>query len=451
MNAHKNKFFLKHSKSSAALCSLGIHGLLIVVALSFVAVTVVRKDDNSFEVKPVSRPKMRLKKLQVPVNIKKKKTQKPKLRKRIVAPPKLDQSMPDIKMPEISGVKGGMGAAAGDGLGGAGGIGFSMPEIELFGVRSRGEKIFIILDSSPKMMYDKMGGIPAYSIIKSELTRIVKSISSTTLFNIVVFDGQNSKMLFPQLVSASSDNVRLLEQWLDPLNAVSSSMSDKDYGLKTLGGGGEETGAEITSGVVTRKRAWLHPAMIAASQQADTIFLLTESWGSQTKQIANSVISRDEWYKTSDGEKWLESYEKGRQQLAEENRKRKEKGQPPRVIGSGPAEIIKAYYPGLKGPPGDTIYTYTPEDVAEALTLVSRQYHTGKANHASLSLTEKRRKKNKIDFSFNIIHFVPADRSGDGGRGSTKNFRSLANFSHGEYNAVAGLDAIEAYVSERHE
>jgi len=46
---------------------------------------------------------MALKKLQVPVNIKKKASKKPKLRKRIVVQPKMNSSMPEI---EIFGVKG---------------------------------------------------------------------------------------------------------------------------------------------------------------------------------------------------------------------------------------------------------------------------------------------------------------------------------------------------------
>ena len=72
----KKPFFAKHANSSAALISLGIHAVLIVVALSFVAVTVIQKDDQKFEAKPVSRPHMKLKKLQVPVRLKKKKIQK---------------------------------------------------------------------------------------------------------------------------------------------------------------------------------------------------------------------------------------------------------------------------------------------------------------------------------------------------------------------------------------
>lgn len=120
-------YFGKHAKSSAAMVSLAIHAVLILVAVSFVAVRVYVKDEKTFEAKPVARPRMKLKKLTVPVNIKKKKIQKPKLRKTIISKPKT-KSM-DLKMPEITGIKGGTGYMDGGGLGG---IGFGL-DIDLFG------------------------------------------------------------------------------------------------------------------------------------------------------------------------------------------------------------------------------------------------------------------------------------------------------------------------------
>jgi hypothetical protein len=73
----KKRFFEQHAKSSAAMISLGIHAVLIVVALSFVAVTVITKEEQVFEAKPVKRPKMALKKLQVPINIKRRRCRNP--------------------------------------------------------------------------------------------------------------------------------------------------------------------------------------------------------------------------------------------------------------------------------------------------------------------------------------------------------------------------------------
>lgn len=125
----KKRFFTSHSKSSAAVISLGIHAILIVVAISFVAVSVINKPDQVFEQVKVHRPKVPLKKLTVPINIKKKKAPKPKLRKRIVAKPTTKSI--DIKMPEMTGIKGGMGYLNdGDGLGS---LGFGLDIDSLFG------------------------------------------------------------------------------------------------------------------------------------------------------------------------------------------------------------------------------------------------------------------------------------------------------------------------------
>ena len=118
-------FFVRHAKSSAAMISLGIHAVLIIVALSFVAVTVIQKADQNFEAKTVSRPKMPPRKLQVPVKINKRKP--PKLNKRIVVKNPL-RNTSNIKMPEITGIKGGMGTMGG-GLGDGMNIGFTMPEL----------------------------------------------------------------------------------------------------------------------------------------------------------------------------------------------------------------------------------------------------------------------------------------------------------------------------------
>ncbi|MDH3981449.1 MAG: hypothetical protein OES84_00950, partial [Kiritimatiellaceae bacterium] len=233
----KKRFFAQHAKSSAALVSLGIHAILILVAVSFVAVTVIQREEQKFETKPVKRPKMQLKRLQVPVNVKKKKPKKPKLRKRIVVQPKINQQTPDIKMPEISGVKGGLGSA-GDGLGGAGSIGFNMPEMKLFGVKSRGEKVFIILDSGNKMMLDEMGGIRGYEIIKSELTRILGGLNSTVIFNVAVFSDDIITTAFPEMAPATPENVDKVVAWLKPLNSVEKAMSGNKYGISTLGSGG---------------------------------------------------------------------------------------------------------------------------------------------------------------------------------------------------------------------
>ena len=58
----KKGFFGSHAKSSALVVSFIVHAILIVVAVSFVAVKIIIKDDAGFEAKAVNRPKAPLKK-----------------------------------------------------------------------------------------------------------------------------------------------------------------------------------------------------------------------------------------------------------------------------------------------------------------------------------------------------------------------------------------------------
>jgi hypothetical protein len=439
----KKPFITKHAKSSAALVSLGIHAVLIVIALSFVAVTVITKEEKAFEAKPVSRPKMQLKKLQVPINIKKKKVQKPKLRKRIVVQPKMNQTMPDIKMPEISGVKGGLGGGAAGGLGGAGGIGFSMPEFKLFGVKGRGEKIYIILDSSPEMMYDEMGGIPAYTIIKDELVRILEGIPPTALVNVSVYNVWHSYTRFPNMVPATPSNVALIDEWLKPLNGVRAGMGANEYGPGTLGEGGITIGEDFSTEKLKAQRHWYRPAMLAMKQQADTVFLLTGSWGAHWHDVEAQGDNSD-WNTSSAGKRYWEAFEKGKKMLAAENKKRAAKGEPPRVL-AGRNAIMAAYFPDVPGAPRTVSrYAYTSEDLAEAM-LEIRQLHKPDEVRTKSGL---RNKKSTDRFSFNVVHFRKVGESGGGNEVALKGVTKLRR---GNYQSIAGLEAIKSSVSPAEE
>ena len=439
---------MKHAKSSAALVSLGIHAALIVVAVSFVAVTVIQKEDNEFEAKPVNRPKMQLKKLQVPVNIKKKKAQKPKLRKRIVVAPKVAQNLPDIKMPEVTGVKGGLGNAGAGGLGGAAELGFTMPEINLFGIKSRGEKVFILLDASHDMMLDEIGGIPAYALIKKEVVKIMEGLPVTALFNVAVYDSNRTYLLFDEMVPASSANTAKVEMWLQPLNSVRPGMGAKEWGPSTLGPGGLQSRDELLTGKFERLESWHRPAMLAMKQNADTIFVLTAWWGFQ--RIARDDAGRkDAWYQTSTGKRYLEYVEKAKQKLAEDNAARAAQGQPPRAISSNPRAIVVAYYDDIELPPEPEHYYHVPKEYIEGMTEVYNQYRP-KSVVPRKSGIQKRQSTKAPPLSFNVIRFTPASVESTEFRDgrSVSNFKKLTSFFRGEYREISGMNAIKSATQE---
>ncbi|QBG45900.1 hypothetical protein EGM51_00175 [Verrucomicrobia bacterium S94] len=95
---------------SGFIISIAIHAAAFLLAGMLVVFNVVQKEEKKFvPPKPVDRPKMKLKKPKVKV----KKTSKPKSTTRIVTKVKR-ASMPDIQLPEMSGI----GAGLTEGIGG---------------------------------------------------------------------------------------------------------------------------------------------------------------------------------------------------------------------------------------------------------------------------------------------------------------------------------------------
>lgn len=95
---------------SAVLLSVLVHASLFLLAGALVIFNVVKKEEKKFEPpKAVERPKMKLKKPKVQI----KKSSKPKSTTRIVT--KINRaSMPDIQLPEMSGLGDGIGDGVGD-------------------------------------------------------------------------------------------------------------------------------------------------------------------------------------------------------------------------------------------------------------------------------------------------------------------------------------------------
>lgn len=413
--------------------SLIFHTILLVIAITFVAVTVIKRDDVDFEAVRVDRPRVPLKKLQVPVEMRKKRPA-PKLRRRIVV--KQTKKMPEIQLPEITGVKGGVGSA-GSGLGGTGGIGFSMPEVKIFGIKDRGEKLFFILDIGPHMLRDERGGIPAFSIIKNELLGIIEEIPSSALFNIVLYDDGSAYLLSPQLMSASAENVKKARAWLGPLNEYKEGMGDKDYGVKTLGEGGAKVGKTYGVDPIKSERFWLRPALIAMEQQADVIYVLAGGFGTHKHRIS-----------TTKGEKVQkagispeEANAKAQRMFQEENDQRRAKGLPPRVFAS--KKEMRNHY--VKEPIAvdsyryhKTNHEYSNQEMIEVMLTVRGQYAPPANKQLRLG-----RKRNKEGFTLNVIHFIQ-----QGSKEKSERFIGLAKDLNGDYRTLAGLKAIQFSASQ---
>ena len=219
----KNKpFFAKHAKSSAMLISLIIHGIIVLVAISFVAFTVITKEEKVFEAKEVKRPKMKLKKLQVPVKIEKRKKQTAKLRKRVVA--KKRRVNMKIQMPEITGTLGELGAMnLSGGIGGD--IGFSMPEINFFGVKKKSEKVVFIVLAGPASTGGSNGwqspkSRMCFFTLRARLNDMVQDLPEYALFNATFFMMQLTTPFSTNMLLATKENKAKLVDWGSTVNPL---------------------------------------------------------------------------------------------------------------------------------------------------------------------------------------------------------------------------------------
>ncbi len=219
----KKAFFAKHAKSSAALVSLGIHALIILVAVTFVAFKVIVKEEKVFVAKEAKRPKMKLKKLQVPIKMEKRKKQTAKLRKRVVAK-KTRRTTMNIALPEITGVLGGMGAMnVAGGLGGD--IGFQMPEINFFGVKKKSEKVVFIVLAGPastgaadRRQYPKSR--MCFYTLRARLNDMVQNLPEYALFNAAFFMESLTTPFSTNMLLATEENKEMLVDWGSTVNPL---------------------------------------------------------------------------------------------------------------------------------------------------------------------------------------------------------------------------------------
>jgi len=94
---------------TAVLISAVIHGGLLLLATGFIVFTIIEKQEAKFVPQKIDRPKMKLKKLRVKV----KEQAKPRKTTQRIASTRKSSDLPDIQLPEMTGMGGGLEGAVG--------------------------------------------------------------------------------------------------------------------------------------------------------------------------------------------------------------------------------------------------------------------------------------------------------------------------------------------------
>ncbi len=296
-----------------------VGAIMVGLFMAFGSVIVTQQifmQETEFDSAPV--PQEKIDNSQQKVNILKKTVAKPTgAVKRIVvkAPAQVASSEVQISIPK----------AFGDGFGtgvemgtfdptqlAASKMELNLPEVKLFDVAGKSDRILIVFDVCERTMTDEMGGLDAYNVVKDEIVRLVNGLPATILFNVMAVDNYGfhdrnkvAKLFRSSLVSANASNKAALASWMKPINPT-----PREIGLGTVP---TEEAYELRFSpppynekyqfpndvhqnlwVVGRMRTY----QAAIEQGAGVIFFLTTTW----------VRPEEYWYKISDAE--LAAYKK---------------------------------------------------------------------------------------------------------------------------------------------
>jgi len=332
--------------SEAAAISIGIHALLIIFAGSIVAIKYVQKRDAAFAGENIARPKLERRELQMPVKVQnlQKKSSRPKVTSRMASVSQASFSLPDMMgMGDIGGGfdRSGSGDRSLSSMGSSGSLGFGISGINFFGAKSKGEKIVFVIDAQKVMMEDHKGGYFTYKFAKDRLGQMIDSMRSATLFNVMVFDRNETVMFSSKLVPANPANRAALKKWIAPLNTDPHNVENLDD-LP----GRYDAPKDYDDDRIKDLYAWIRPVQAAMEQKADNIFVLCSgySWQRANDDVLlemYGVANESEWQlsKGWDAERIAkyhrhnqELIDRAKQLVEEENRQRRADGKPPKIV-----------------------------------------------------------------------------------------------------------------------
>lgn len=454
---HKEAETAVKGKPSALIVTIVVHAILFFASGVIVAVQIATRSETEIVGKQFERPKMQLKKLQVPVKIEQQSKQ-PKINQRVLSSRGVKTKSIDFKMPELSGIGGGSAGVNISGISLVGSLGFQTTQLNLFGLKSRGENILFVLDTTRTILADEIGGIAAYKIIKNELAGLIGRLPPTALFNVVVYDNNQGCRAFSKDMSrASEENIKKLKSWLAPLNSKINK-----YGLETLGSQGTKLYFDPIYPIPNEQSSWIEALTYAIQKNVDNMYWLGADddidWihkdildsvknGKPLSDPSGRYPTGADLSKYPGGpEAWAKLVADARKLYDKENRDRLARGEAMRVItGSGnDTSLVKMYFPSATFPvefdEGKTRYRYTADNVMDYIAALQKKVR-GKGGTTVLAGLKGKK------LVINVVHFVPKSASEIKTAGldfELDVMQDVARKTGGSYLKIQGLDQIKS-------
>jgi len=347
----KQKFKINRTLATVLTISVAVH---VVGALILGGITIVKyvlPDEAQFEEPPeISEepppPEVKIEIKPRPSQMKNS-MQNLKLQQvKNIAVSDLDLDMPD--MSDSFTVSAGIGGFGGGNLlgGASGSLNIGMSNINVFGLKTKAERILFLIDGSRHMLVDEKGGLFSYNIIKDEITSMVGNLSAGALFNVGFYDRGNMKLFKPQLVPAGAEVTQELKGWIAPINSDPEALElvgSFRYKPENL------TESPIFKGIVrdgARGSENARLTQFALEQNVDAIFFITgrhdgfhgarrEFTEEENRRWQEHVNSAEYQQQLAAHEAEIpEMRERIKQKLARLNKERAAKGIPPKILSS---------------------------------------------------------------------------------------------------------------------
>lgn len=224
----------------------------------------------------------------------------------------------------------------------AGSLGLGLSEVNVFGLKDKGERILFLVDGSRRMVEDRVGGLWSYQAVKDELVKLVGELSPGTLFNVMVFDHLGRTQGFRSEMQASTPQaVDELRKWFDPINKTVEVAGRVRPNIRIQEKTDTPTGAALASLMLGNGPFYV--TQLALEQGADLVYVITTAWtGFHPVRRPLNDKEREEWTKVTSDRKYQEQLKAFERELAEKrpafqrrvkamNAERAAKGLPPRV------------------------------------------------------------------------------------------------------------------------
>lgn len=302
-------FLKKITGGVPLLITVAIHAVLIAIAGYFVVSEQVIGKKNRFEAAPpvasIAQKKVEHR-LQVARKSGGSASPSPVSASRILSSAADSLQMPELpELPSLgasslasTGFGAGMGAVGtGTGLntGGVGNVslGSGFMSMSFLGVTNQKAKnVVFMIDISPSVMDIRKGGFQAFGLLRSEISRLVGSMSPSTSFNVIFFEQHQIRLFSKELQPSTVANKTLFSDWIQSVNADVNRL------------GAQSIPASSPRWIYQPKESlkldpdfspaeWVQAVHAALEQKADTVFLITGSGFPGARKASETELTRN--------------------------------------------------------------------------------------------------------------------------------------------------------------